>query len=267
MKRFRTVLVNGYQKSEVDRYIDALTEEAEKYEEEMNHELEKKQELIQDLQNEVKELEERETSWKQEKAILEEKVKACCEAETKQAEFDAERLRQMEEKLKEYEANYKTLADVLADARLEASRILSEARTEAEALTQEAQCKAERTTLEAQEDTERMIHTAKQDAEIIISTARNEAEEYREKTEEDMRRKREEDIGRFELARKNLADYLDSLNCSQSKLVETYNELGVLVERMPLRVADVFSDLPYQLLAEEKEKERKVTEVENENRK
>lgn len=256
MKRFRTVLVNGYQKNEVDQYIDALIVEVDNYKEEMNQELGKKQEIILSLQNEVKELEEKKKSWDQDKAMLEEKVKVCCETKQEQDELDANRLQQMEEKLKEYEENYKTLADVLAEARLEASKILSVAKSEADILTQKAQDKAEKIILKAQEDMDRMIHEAKREAEDIICTAQNEVEEYRKKTEEDLGRKREEDIEHFELARKNLEEYLNSLNHSQSKLVEIYNELGILVKRMPLRVADIFSNQPYQLLQEKKEEEK-----------
>lgn len=53
------------------------------------------------------------------------------------------------------------------------------------------------------------------------------------------------------LAKYKLMNYLKALNDTQNKLVTTYNELGELVDKLPLRIGDIFSEEPFDLLENE----------------
>ena len=83
------------------------------------------------------------------------------------------------------------------------------------------------------------------DLEGRVYMAKNEAESYRESVETELEEKRQEEARKFELARFKVAGYLESLNRSQNKLLEVYEEFGRVVERLPLRIGDVFSDEPF----------------------
>ena len=108
---------------------------------------------------------------------------------------------------------------------------------------------------EAKEEAETIRSAANEKAEDIENAAHLEAEKYKRETEAILQKKKETDRRNFEQARLNLANYLDGLNRSQSKLIETYNELGALVKKMPIRIDDIFSDQPFQLLSEERKDE------------
>ena len=84
----------------------------------------------------------------------------------------------------------------------------------------------------------------------ITEQARQGAEDYRKNVEEEMEKKQEEEALKFQMARYKVTGYLDALNSSQKKLVEVYEEFGRVVEQLPLRIGDVFSEEPFELLEE-----------------
>ena len=71
--------------------------------------------------------------------------------------------------------------------------------------------------------------------------------------EAELEKRRREEAQKFEIARSNVAGYLESLNRSQNKLLEVYEEFGHVVEQLPLRIGDVFSEEPFELLEKSKE--------------
>lgn len=247
MKRFRTAFFNGYQREEVDEYIDSLVQELERFKAEMTRRLEAEQKKIEELQEKI-------DAGKEEKTDLLEKIESMERQEQSSKKEDFEHtaeLKALKQKVQDYEKNYSNLANVLANAKVEADHILTSAKTDAKALKDEAKQNAESLTSIAQRDSEKMKREAEMAAELISRTAKEKADAYRQQVEADLKKKREEDSQKFKAAKYNLIEYLNALNNSQSKLIETYNELGVLVKKMPIRIDDIFSEAPMELLPEQ----------------
>ena len=243
MKRFRTTFFNGYQRAEVDQYIETLVQELENFKEETNRKMEADRRLIQEMKEKME-------TASSEKTALEQQMESL---QGQNSAAGSEELDQVKEKLKEYESNYSDLASVLAEARIEAAKIVSTAKENAESITSGAKENAENITSGAKETARFIENEAKRDAESVTSAARAEAMEYRQAVEMELSQKRDEDRLRFEQAKRNITDYLEGLNRSQRKLIETYNELGLLVKKMPIRLEDVFSQKPFELLADDED--------------
>ena len=124
---------------------------------------------------------------------------------------------------------------------------------QARQIVTDAQADAEQVLVMAKKEADGITTTARQNAEEIEKQAQNEAESYRKSVETEVEKKRQEEARKFELARSRVAGYLESLNRSQNKLLEVYEEFGHVVERLPLRIGDVFSEEPFELLEKNEE--------------
>lgn len=207
MKRFKSSFFGGYQREEVDEYVEALLSELEhaKTEAALTN-IQESNELKAQLEREQKE----KASLQNRLAELESRVKD----ENSQKEMEIQGLR---EKLNKYESSYDTFANVISAAK---------------------------------KDADKMVEEAKEKADQIKVNAQEEAALYRDKIEKELQAKREDDRKRYAQAKYRLKEYLDSLNHSQRQLIKTYNELGEIVKRMPVRIEDVFSEKPMELLPE-----------------
>ena len=83
----------------------------------------------------------------------------------------------------------------------------------------------------------------------------------RKKTEEELQARKEIEERNYMAAKYKLKEYLDSLNATQSRLISTYNELGKLVNQMPIRLEDVFSEEPMELLENQSAVKKKKIDI------
>lgn len=211
MGKFRNVFFGGYQKAEVDEYVESLLSELERAKSGEGKEgAQKEKELEEAKANLQREQEEKNQLLKQ---LSEMKAKL----ESSQTDKNKE-LREVKEQLNEYQNKYSY--DVFAD-------MLSSAKKDAEQLTIAAQKNAEQILNEARENADRITMDAQVDARI-----------YRQKVEKELKAQEEENGKKFMVAKYRLMEYLEALNRSQSQLIKTYNELGEIVKKMPVQMED-----------------------------
>ena len=218
MKQFKKTFWRGYQKEEVDEYIDFLTEELENLKKETNRVLEKNRDSLAEMKEEME-------HERKEKEYLEEQVEKMKKQAKEQEEEMEKKIGELLLQIDKYKEDYDAVPHILAIAQKKASGLIDDAK----------------------KDSESMVEEAKTEAEKITVTAQKEAEAYLTNAHREISEKLEADRKRFILARGKLAEYLKNLNQSQNRLIETYNELGNLIGKMPLRVDDLFSLEPFEL--------------------
>lgn len=222
MGKFRNVFFGGYQKAEVDEYVESLLSELERAKSGEGKEgAQKEKELEEAKANLQREQEEKSQLLKQ---LSEMKAKL----ESSQTDKDKE-LREVKEQLNEYQNKYSydVFADMLSSAKKDADQLINSARENAEQLTSTAKENAEQILNEARENADRITMDAQVDARI-----------YRQKVEKELKAQEEENGKKFMVAKYRLMEYLEALNRSQSQLIKTYNELGEIVKKMPVQIED-----------------------------
>ena len=222
MGKFRNVFFGGYQKAEVDEYVESLLSELERAKSGEGKEgAQKEKELEEAKANLQREQEEKNQLLKQ---LSEMKAKL----ESSQTDKNKE-LREVKEQLNEYQNKYSydVFADMLSSAKKDADQLISSARENAEQLTSTAKENAEQILNEARENADRITMDAQVDARI-----------YRQKVEKELKAQEEENGKKFMVAKYRLMEYLEALNRSQSQLIKTYNELGEIVKKMPVQMED-----------------------------
>ena len=222
MGKFRNVFFGGYQKAEVDEYVESLLSELERAKSGEGKEgAQKEKELEEAKANLQREQEEKNQLLKQ---LSEMKA----QLESSQTDKDKE-LREVKEQLNEYQNKYSydVFADMLSSAKKDADQLINSARENAEQLTSTAKENAEQILNEARENADRITMDAQVDARI-----------YRQKVEKELKAQEEENGKKFMLAKYRLMEYLEALNRSQSQLIKTYNELGEIVKKMPVQIED-----------------------------
>ena len=222
MGKFRNVFFGGYQKAEVDEYVESLLSELERAKSGEGKEgAQKEKELEEAKANLQREQEEKSQLLKQ---LSEMKAKL----ESSQTDKDKE-LREVKEQLNEYQNKYSydVFADMLSSAKKDADQLINSARENAEQLTSTAKENAEQILNEARENADRITMDAQVDARI-----------YRQKVEKELKAQEEENGKKFMVAKYRLMEYLEALNRSQSQLIKTYNELGEIVKKMPVQMED-----------------------------
>ena len=222
MGKFRNVFFGGYQKAEVDEYVESLLSELERAKSGEGKEgAQKEKELEEAKANLQREQEEKSQLLKQ---LSEMKAKL----ESSQTDKNKE-LREVKEQLNEYQNKYSydVFADMLSSAKKDADQLINSARENAEQLTSTAKENAEQILNEARENADRITMDAQVDARI-----------YRQKVEKELKAQEEENGKKFMVAKYRLMEYLEALNRSQSQLIKTYNELGEIVKKMPVQIED-----------------------------
>ena len=222
MGKFRNVFFGGYQKAEVDEYVESLLSELERA---------KSGEGKEGAQKE-KELEEAKANLQREQEEKNQLLKQLSEmkAQLKSSQTDKDKeLREVKEQLNEYQNKYSydVFADMLSSAKKDADQLINSARENAEQLTSTAKENAEQILNEARENADRITMDAQVDARI-----------YRQKVEKELKAQEEENGKKFMVAKYRLMEYLEALNRSQSQLIKTYNELGEIVKKMPVQIED-----------------------------
>ena len=211
MGKFRNVFFGGYQKAEVDEYVESLLSELERAKSGEGKEgAQKEKELEEAKANLQREQEEKNQLLKQ---LSEMKA----QLESSQTDKDKE-LQEVKEQLNEYQNKYSydVFADMLSSAKKDADQLINSARENAEQILNEARENADKITMDAQVD----------------------ARIYRQKVEKELKAQEEENGKKFMLAKYRLMEYLEALNRSQSQLIKTYNELGEIVKKMPVQMED-----------------------------
>ena len=222
MGKFRNVFFGGYQKAEVDEYVESLLSELERAKSGEGKEgAQKEKELEEAKANLQREQEEKNQLLKQ---LSEMKAKL----ESSQTDKNKE-LREVKEQLNEYQNKYSydVFADMLSSAKKDADQLINSARENAEQLTSTAK-----------ENAEQILNEARENADKITMDAQVDARIYRQKVEKELKAQEEENGKKFMLAKYRLMEYLEALNRSQSQLIKTYNELGEIIKKMPVQIED-----------------------------
>ena len=222
MGKFRNVFFGGYQKAEVDEYVESLLYELERAKSGEGKEgAQKEKELEEAKANLQREQEEKNQLLKQ---LSEMKA----QLESSQTDKDKE-LQEVKEQLNEYQNKYSydVFADMLSSAKKDADQLINSARENAEQLT-----------IAAQKNAEQILNEARENADKITMDAQVDARIYRQKVEKELKAQEEENGKKFMLAKYRLMEYLEALNRSQSQLIKTYNELGEIVKKMPVQMED-----------------------------
>ena len=291
MKKFRTTLFNGYQKNAVDDYLEDLMREMDELREDalkgqsidrfraqleeirreneqlqeqlkeqsrrLEAENDQRQQLISEhekqLREEKQQLADMDRQLKDRDRQLAEKEQQIHQLQQREDTLKAEQQRfsslndqyaETEEKLKRYENDYSSFMDLMVNMKTQAKQIVTDAQADAEEIL-----------LMAKKDADTITSSARSDAEKITNQAKISALDYRQNVEKELKKKQDEESLKFQLARFKIAGYLESLNRSQNKLIEVYEEFGSLVGQLPLRLGDVFSEEPFEPLDSPETKE------------
>ena len=233
MRNFGMALFGGYKKDEVNEYIEHLIDELEELKEKQDDSGQQLKDEVEQLREQItrqeKQLEDQERKLQDQKQKLEdqerqlsagEQIKQKLEDQVRQLEEQPKedpqataKVEELQDKLKEYERRYDSVGRVLSLA-------------------------------------EKTVHEAEIEAAGIVTSGKTEVDEYRAQAERDLEKKRKKNEDDFMLAKYKLMNYLKALNDTQNKLVTTYNDLGALVEKLPLRIGDILSEEPFDLLEE-----------------
>ena len=232
MKKFRTSFLNGYSRKDVDEYVEFLVNELDSLKEETAR-------MLEEQKQKMSELELRITQEQEEKEKLLKKVHDSEEQANQKNIEREEKVRNMEEKLRKYEESCEAVPRVMAMAQTDAEKIVSAAKTNAGQILSDARENAKRMSEEA-------------DKEVFA---------LRKKTEEELQARKEIEERNYMAAKYKLKEYLDSLNATQSRLISTYNELGKLVNQMPIRLEDVFSEESMELLENQSAVKKKKIDI------
>ena len=128
------------------------------------------------------------------------------------------------EKLKKYEKDYSDFMALMVNMKSQARQVVNEAKSSAEQILKAAKKDAEGTAAAAQSQ-----------AEQIVSQAKEEGRSLRENVERELEKRKEEETMKFQTASFRLANYLEALNRSQSRLLKAYEEMGHLVKLLPIK--------------------------------
>ena len=218
MKRFFASFWGG-NKKETNDYTDFLIKELENLKNESEKTHKENESKIEKLQKEIS----------KDKDEIERLQKQLKEYKDKNADLlkNGEDIESLNRRLDEYEDSYETLFSLMKNAKKEAEQIILKARQEAE----------------------QNIVNANMEAEEIKRKAKVKAEAFQKEAEAQLNKKIEEQGKEYMLAKYKLMEYLNALNKTQSKLIDTYNEFGELVQKLPLRIEDAFSEKPFELLS------------------
>ena len=255
MKKFRTAFINGYQKSEVDEYLEDMMIELEdlRKDAQMGQAAERLRVQMEQMETEKVELQEqlrtREEEMQAVTRQLEEKERLLQQLQEEESRLQEEKKRlsdlngqfaEKEEKLRKYESDYSSFMDLMVNMKSQARKIVTDAQADAEEILRMAK-----------KDADDITSSARSDAEKITDQAKMSARDYQQDVEKQMEKKQKEEELKFQLARFKISEYLESLNRSQNMLIEVYEDFGRLVGQLPLRIGDVFSEEPFELLAEQ----------------
>ena len=236
----------GLQKEEQtnnDEYVEYLLKELEKAKTENAQALEKEKRLMAQIEAAQ---ENQKDDADREKAELRAQVEAMREELEKNARRLEEgawqkekELKELKERLKEYESSYPQM-----------SKYISQAKEDADAIRLSAKSESEEILLSAKTKSEEILASAKESSLKLEAETKAKTDLYRHKVEKKLRERARENEEKFNIARCQMKEYLDAFNRIQSSLVKNYNELGQWIEKMPIRIEDLFSDKPLELLSD-----------------
>lgn len=220
MRNFGMALFGGYKRDEVDKYVENLIDGLEELKEEQEGSVQQLQEELEQLRQQIsrqeQQLQEKErqlSAGEEERQQLKDQVKQL-EEQPREDPRASEKVEELQKKVQEYEDRYDSV-----------NRVLSLA--------------------------EKTVRDAQAEAAEIVTSGKSEVDEYRARAEHDLEKTRKKNEDDFMLAKYKLMNYLKALNDTQNKLVTTYNELGELVDKLPLRIGDILSEEPFDLLENE----------------
>lgn len=174
------------------------------------------------------------TLAKEQQTILE--LRAKLESEQSDKELMKEEIQQLQEEKKH-----------LQD---EMNSQLSEMRKQLDAQTQENDV-ISRVLIMAQKDADQKLRDAEQEAERITDQAKMDTFIFQQKAEAEMKKRQEAGRKQYVYAKSKLEDRVNVINQSHEKLVEVYNELGMLLQKMPIKMETLYGGEKSDFLLEE----------------
>ena len=227
-----------------DEYVEYLLEELEKARSEKNRTLEAQEELKKELETERAAKDEAIASAKADLEKQVEELKIALDSEDSKEE-----IAELQNKLREYESSYEEISRYIAQAKEDAEGIRTSAKTESDSLISSAKARSEE-----------MIESARDNSRKLEAEARINADLYQARIEANLKKKISEREEKFTSAIYQFKEYLDAFNRIQNTLVKNYNELGQLIEKMPIKIEDLYSDEPFELLDD---KQKNIIKIED----
>lgn len=261
------------QESNSEEYVDFLLNELEKVKSENDELLKNEKNMIAELQEQLQkkaeenaELREKIDDLQKDDAgdvkLKEEYDRMCSKvislqnevkAESEKYKETSEQLKELQSQVNEYEAGYRDVMKHISKARQEADILVGNAQEQAKQLKEDAQNEAERLKTDALEKANQTKQKAKEEAERLSADTREralrsaaEAEEeikqYRFRIERELQEKARENDEKIMIARYRFSEYVNTFNNIKRTLTESYNEIGRLLEAMPVRIEDLLVD-------------------------
>ncbi len=215
-----------------DEYVEYLLEELEKARSEKDRTIEAQEELKKELETERAAKDEAIDSAKADLEKQVEELKKIIEAGK-----GKEEITELQNRLREYESSYEEISKYIAQAKEDAEKIRISAKVESDNILSSAKTRSEE-----------MIESARENSRKLEAEARINADLYQVRIETNLKKKISEREEKFTSAIFQFKEYLDAFNRIQNTLVKNYNELGQLIEKMPIKIEDLYSDEPFDLL-------------------
>ena len=230
MNQFRTAFIGGYRKEEVDERLKDMAEMIEQ----MKKDAESREQLLKsDLEEENRKISDTNVQYENEinvlKARLAEKDMSMEEASKKLSELDVKIKNQQAESV-----NAQELKEQIA--RLETEHVKKEAEYQNQINELQERLRQQENSCDA---AARVLAIAEREAEAMVADARARAILCEQKAVANIDAKRMAAVRAMEDAQSQIVLYLESFKRTQEKLSETYEELGVLVEKMPEGLSDI----------------------------
>lgn len=202
-------------------YRQRLEHELDTLKEESRQALAKERQTVQELWAKV-------DAEKEQKIQLQEEINRLQEEKNKHETELKEELESMRKRVEEHENNYDVVSRVLVMAQKDADEKVREARKEAGRITDEAKM------------------------ETFI---------FKQKAETEIQERYENGRKQFAYAKGKLVESMNSINQTHEKLTEVYNELGELLQNMPVKIETLFPNGNFDFMIEEKKAETYVDET------
>lgn len=233
MNQFRTAFIGGYRKEEVDERLKDMAEMIEQ----MKKDAESREQLLKsNFEEEKRKIFDANVQYENElnalKARLAEKDAAIEKASEKLSQLDISIKNQQTESI-----NTQELKEQIA--KLETEHIRKEAEYQNQINELHERLRQQENSCDA---AARVLAIAEREAEAMVADARARAILCEQKAVANIDAKRMAAVRAMEDAQSQIVLYLESFKRTQEKLSETYEELGVLVEKMPEGLSDIVRD-------------------------
>lgn len=248
MRKFVNALFGGYRKQDVDEYVSFLENELEALKADTNQRLERQNDTLNELRTQMVSVDsEKERLTKELESIsvngndMDELLKAkeqelqnrLAEVTKKDDELKAlkEKLSDTERKLTEAETD----ADSFKDKDGDIYALIADTKKNIKELEKNAQNKAAGIEYQATEKAKKIRQQGVQDA-----------LDYKKEAQEEIK----QGVEQVKLAKYDLYEYLVSIKKAQDNMMNTYKELGTILNKFPAKMEELALDASFELKAD-----------------